>query len=204
MRVLHVHKVNGIGGSERHLLSLLPGLITAGLDVRLCVVGRRGVTGFPPSARGAPHPALAGHGRTRPQPRAGPLAVARAARVSPGSRPHAPHPRRSPRATRRPPRRDPRSFVGPRHPRLLRTAAVPKRGDDRGTLGPPDDRDLKPRPALPRATSHHAPRRRPQGPLRNRRRAVAQRGVRTRSGARRPRPGSRGDRDRRRVATGST
>jgi len=39
VRVLHVHKVNGIGGSERHLLSLLPGLITAGLDVRLCVVG---------------------------------------------------------------------------------------------------------------------------------------------------------------------
>jgi glycosyltransferase involved in cell wall biosynthesis len=35
MRVLHVQKVKGIGGSERHLLSLLPNLSAAGLDVRM-------------------------------------------------------------------------------------------------------------------------------------------------------------------------
>jgi glycosyltransferase involved in cell wall biosynthesis len=37
MRVLHIQKVKGIGGSERHLLSLLPGLVEQGLDVRICV-----------------------------------------------------------------------------------------------------------------------------------------------------------------------
>jgi glycosyltransferase involved in cell wall biosynthesis len=35
MRVLHVQKVKGIGGSERHLLSLLPRLRDAGIDVRM-------------------------------------------------------------------------------------------------------------------------------------------------------------------------
>ena len=38
MRVLHVQKVKGIGGSERHLLSLLPGLAAAGDDVRIVVL----------------------------------------------------------------------------------------------------------------------------------------------------------------------
>jgi glycosyltransferase involved in cell wall biosynthesis len=37
MKVLHVQKVAGIGGSERHLLSLLPGLAGAGLDVRMLI-----------------------------------------------------------------------------------------------------------------------------------------------------------------------
>jgi glycosyltransferase involved in cell wall biosynthesis len=37
MRVLHVQKVAGVGGSERHLLSLLPGLREAGVEVRLFV-----------------------------------------------------------------------------------------------------------------------------------------------------------------------
>jgi glycosyltransferase involved in cell wall biosynthesis len=37
MRVLHIQKVKGIGGSERHLLSLLPSLVAHGLDVRICV-----------------------------------------------------------------------------------------------------------------------------------------------------------------------
>ena len=37
MRVLHVQKVSGIGGSERHLLSLLPALAEAGVEVRMCV-----------------------------------------------------------------------------------------------------------------------------------------------------------------------
>ncbi len=33
MRVAHVHKMRGIGGSERHLLALLPALAERGLDV---------------------------------------------------------------------------------------------------------------------------------------------------------------------------
>ena len=35
MRVLHVHRIGGIGGSERHLLTLLPALRERGVDVRL-------------------------------------------------------------------------------------------------------------------------------------------------------------------------
>lgn len=35
MRVLHVHRIGGIGGSERHLLTLLPALAERGVDVRL-------------------------------------------------------------------------------------------------------------------------------------------------------------------------
>ena len=45
MRVLHVQKAAGIGGSERHLLMLLPALREAGVEVRACVAvtgdGRR-------------------------------------------------------------------------------------------------------------------------------------------------------------------
>ena len=32
MRVLHVHRVRGIGGSERHLLTLLPALAERGVE----------------------------------------------------------------------------------------------------------------------------------------------------------------------------
>jgi glycosyltransferase involved in cell wall biosynthesis len=34
MKVLHVHRIGGIGGSERHLLTLLPALAERGIDVR--------------------------------------------------------------------------------------------------------------------------------------------------------------------------
>jgi glycosyltransferase involved in cell wall biosynthesis len=34
VKVLHVHKVTGVGGSERHLLALLPALRAAGVDAR--------------------------------------------------------------------------------------------------------------------------------------------------------------------------
>jgi len=37
VRVLHVQKAKGIGGSERHLLALLPALAEAGVEVRVCV-----------------------------------------------------------------------------------------------------------------------------------------------------------------------
>ena len=32
MRVAHVHRIRGIGGSERHLLTLLPALAERGLE----------------------------------------------------------------------------------------------------------------------------------------------------------------------------
>jgi glycosyltransferase involved in cell wall biosynthesis len=35
MRVVHVHRIRGIGGSERHLLTLLPALAERGVDVTL-------------------------------------------------------------------------------------------------------------------------------------------------------------------------
>jgi glycosyltransferase involved in cell wall biosynthesis len=38
VRILHVQKVKGIGGSERHLLALLPGSAAAGDDVRIVVL----------------------------------------------------------------------------------------------------------------------------------------------------------------------
>lgn len=34
MNVLHIHRIGGIGGSERHLLTLLPALAERGVDVR--------------------------------------------------------------------------------------------------------------------------------------------------------------------------
>jgi glycosyltransferase involved in cell wall biosynthesis len=39
VRVLHIQKVTGIGGSERHLLELLPSLVSTGVEVRMCVLG---------------------------------------------------------------------------------------------------------------------------------------------------------------------
>ncbi len=38
MRILHIQRVKGIGGSERHLLALLPALAQRGLAVRMCVL----------------------------------------------------------------------------------------------------------------------------------------------------------------------
>lgn len=39
MKVLHIQKVTGIAGSERHLLELLPGLASRSAEVRMCVLG---------------------------------------------------------------------------------------------------------------------------------------------------------------------
>jgi glycosyltransferase involved in cell wall biosynthesis len=39
MRLLHIQKVKGIGGAERHLLGLLPALTARGIQVRMCVLG---------------------------------------------------------------------------------------------------------------------------------------------------------------------
>jgi glycosyltransferase involved in cell wall biosynthesis len=38
VRVLHIQKVRGIGGSERHLLALLPALARAGIEVHMCAL----------------------------------------------------------------------------------------------------------------------------------------------------------------------
>jgi glycosyltransferase involved in cell wall biosynthesis len=48
MRVVHVSKVTGIAGSEGHLIRLLPGLTTRGVDARMVVLEepRRPVDGF--------------------------------------------------------------------------------------------------------------------------------------------------------------
>jgi glycosyltransferase involved in cell wall biosynthesis len=45
MRVVHVHRISGIGGSERHLLALLPALRAAGVEASL--VGLDDPTGDP-------------------------------------------------------------------------------------------------------------------------------------------------------------
>jgi glycosyltransferase involved in cell wall biosynthesis len=56
MRALHVQKVSGIGGSERHLLTLLPGLAEAGVEVRMLVAATEQANRFtePLSSRGIP------------------------------------------------------------------------------------------------------------------------------------------------------
>ncbi|MCP9487442.1 MAG: glycosyltransferase family 4 protein [Gaiellaceae bacterium MAG52_C11] len=46
MRVVHVHRMRGIGGSERHLLTLLPALRVLGLDARF--VGLDDLDGWDP------------------------------------------------------------------------------------------------------------------------------------------------------------
>ena len=41
MKVVHVHRLRGVGGSERHLLTLLPALRERGIDATLHRAGRR-------------------------------------------------------------------------------------------------------------------------------------------------------------------
>lgn len=42
LRVLHVQRVSGVGGSERHLMSLLHGLQGRGIETRLCILAAPG------------------------------------------------------------------------------------------------------------------------------------------------------------------
>ena len=46
MRVTHVHRIGGIGGSERHLLTLLPALAAKGVDVRFVGLDMPGADPF--------------------------------------------------------------------------------------------------------------------------------------------------------------
>ncbi len=39
MKVLHLHKITGVSGSERHLLTLLPALRERGIDARMLSLG---------------------------------------------------------------------------------------------------------------------------------------------------------------------
>jgi glycosyltransferase involved in cell wall biosynthesis len=51
MRVLHIQKVKGIGGSERHLLSLLPALREAAVDARMIVIASDDADSFVSAVR---------------------------------------------------------------------------------------------------------------------------------------------------------
>jgi glycosyltransferase involved in cell wall biosynthesis len=57
VRILHVQKAAGIGGSERHLLSLLPALAETGVEVRICVAAAGRAEDFTKRLRevGVPH-----------------------------------------------------------------------------------------------------------------------------------------------------
>lgn len=75
MRVLHVQKVGGVAGSERHLLALLPALAARGIEVRMCVLA----TGDAPTFVSASEEAGIGTTTLRAGPNANPVLVARLA-----------------------------------------------------------------------------------------------------------------------------
>ena len=98
MRVVHVHRIRGIGGSERHLLTLLPALAERGVEP--------GFLGLDDPAR-APEPfygELDGAVRADPGPRdldLGWRGGCAESRGRAGDRPHAPRARRRLRRARR-------------------------------------------------------------------------------------------------------
>jgi glycosyltransferase involved in cell wall biosynthesis len=53
VRVLHIQRAKGIGGSERHLLALLPALGASGVEVRMCVLAAPGAETFVEALRRA-------------------------------------------------------------------------------------------------------------------------------------------------------
>ena len=76
LTVVHVHKVTGIGGAERHLLALLPALARAGIDIHVCSLVAANGDAFTSKLR-----ALGLDSVAMPAgPDANPLAVARVAR----------------------------------------------------------------------------------------------------------------------------
>ena len=52
MKTVHIQKVAGVGGSERHLMVLLPGLIAMGHDVQMVVLDAPGSERFVEPVRG--------------------------------------------------------------------------------------------------------------------------------------------------------
>ena len=71
VRVFHVQKVSAVGGSERHLLSLLPALAEAGVETHMCVPATGRAADFidAMSELGVPHSTV------RPGPDVNPLMV---------------------------------------------------------------------------------------------------------------------------------
>lgn len=87
MKVLHVHKVTRIGGSERHLADLLPALRNRGIDAQACILTTKSSEGFLEvlKARGIPvMPLPAG-------PDANPLLVGRLVKLFRSLRPDLVH-----------------------------------------------------------------------------------------------------------------
>ena len=149
LRVLHVQRVKGIGGSERHLLFLLPALADAGVDVRMHVLvtdeGERFVD------------ELRGHrgGRSRPRraaatstPRSLPGLVREIKAFDPDDRAHPPRARRRLRTAGGGGHPAHRHLLGARHPRLLPPQPVPHRGPGRRAPVRPPHRDLRARRSL--------------------------------------------------------
>jgi glycosyltransferase involved in cell wall biosynthesis len=87
MKILHVQRVSGMGGSERHLTGLLPGLARAGVDVEMCVLATGDAHLFVEALRaGGVAVTVLPAG-----PDVNPLAVARLGRVIRRSRPDLVH-----------------------------------------------------------------------------------------------------------------
>jgi glycosyltransferase involved in cell wall biosynthesis len=87
VKVLHIQRVSGIGGSERHLLTLLPALIARGVDARMCVLATADAHRFiePLAASGVPVTTIPAG------PDVNPVAVARLVRRIRAERPDVVH-----------------------------------------------------------------------------------------------------------------
>ena len=164
VRVTHVHRIGGIGGSERHLLTLLPALAAKGVDVRFVGLDMPGADPFYAEL-------------DVPFERLDPAVAAprgRATRAA-GSRAHAPRSRRRLRRGR-----DAHADrLDEAQPRPVSYRAVALRGARTGLARHPDRRHQRRRAALQRGGSGAA---RGQGrghPLRARR-ACPSPGPRTR------------------------
>jgi len=77
MRILHVQRVKGIGGSERHLLSLLPELERRGIHTQMVVLRTGDGDRFVDAMRAADVDTLAVHGGGHVQPGLVPILVSK-------------------------------------------------------------------------------------------------------------------------------
>ena len=128
MRVLHVQRAKGIGGSERHLLTLLPALQAAGVDVRMCVLAAPGGERFVDALRAAGVDTTVRSAGPDLNPLAVTGLVGEIRALSTGPRAHAPGSRGCSRPARRERRARCRHLFGARHARLLPAGALPQRG----------------------------------------------------------------------------
>ena len=142
MRVLHIQRVKAIGGSERHLLALLPGLAARGVDVRICVLqtGERRPRRRGPARRGRRRGGA--HRRPGPRPSLRARSSERDRTLPARHRAHAPRSCRPLRAHRRACASRAGSVVRARNARVLRHGAVPQRRPRLGTARGASHRDL--------------------------------------------------------------